>query len=105
MPKLFEAGFEQLGLNRIEGFVMSQNEKCKKALVLSALSSLRFITWGRITQRAKSQSGNPAQRIYLRFFAACLGKLARISALQLWFVGNPRLSITNNYLVLKALAK
>ncbi|TBW29990.1 GNAT family N-acetyltransferase [Gramella sp. KN1008] len=32
MPKLFENGFTQLGLNRIEGFVDSGNTKCKKAL-------------------------------------------------------------------------
>lgn len=32
MPKLFELGFEQLQLNRIEGFVDSDNQKCKRAL-------------------------------------------------------------------------
>lgn len=32
MPKLFEKGFTQLGLNRIEGFVVSENIKCKNAL-------------------------------------------------------------------------
>lgn len=32
MPKLFENGFTQLDLNRIEGFVVSDNTKCKKAL-------------------------------------------------------------------------
>ncbi len=32
LPKLFEIGFEQLNLNRIEGYVLSGNEKCKKAL-------------------------------------------------------------------------
>lgn len=32
MPKLFELGFDQLQLNRIEGFVDSDNQKCKRAL-------------------------------------------------------------------------
>lgn len=32
MPKLFENGFTKLDLNRIEGFVVSDNTKCKKAL-------------------------------------------------------------------------
>ncbi len=32
MPKLFELGFEDLNLNRIEGFVVSDNVKCKNAL-------------------------------------------------------------------------
>lgn len=32
MPKLFEEGFTNLGLNRIEGYVVSQNVKCKSAL-------------------------------------------------------------------------
>lgn len=32
MPQLFEYGFEHLGLNRIEGFVVHENTKCKKAL-------------------------------------------------------------------------
>lgn len=32
MPKLFEIGFNQLELNRIEGFVVSTNAKCKQAL-------------------------------------------------------------------------
>lgn len=32
MPKLFEAGFAGLGLNRIEGFVVNENTKCKSAL-------------------------------------------------------------------------
>ncbi len=32
MPLLFEYGFTKLGLNRIEGFVVSENTKCKKAL-------------------------------------------------------------------------
>ncbi len=32
MPKLFEAGFETLRLNRIEGYVVSDNNKCKSAL-------------------------------------------------------------------------
>ncbi|MHA6249421.1 GNAT family N-acetyltransferase [Pontibacter sp. CAU 1760] len=32
MPKLFELGFEKLGLNRIEGFVEHNNLKCKRAL-------------------------------------------------------------------------
>lgn len=32
MPRLFQEGFEQLGLNRIEGFVESGNSKCKKGL-------------------------------------------------------------------------
>ena len=32
MPKLFEFGFYQLGLNRIEGYVVSDNLKCKNAL-------------------------------------------------------------------------
>jgi len=32
MPKLFELGFTKLDLNRIEGYVISQNTKCKKAL-------------------------------------------------------------------------
>lgn len=32
MPRLFQEGFETLGLNRIEGFVVSENIKCKKGL-------------------------------------------------------------------------
>ncbi|BDD12591.1 N-acetyltransferase (plasmid) [Fulvitalea axinellae] len=32
MPKLFEYGFEELDLNRIEGFVVNDNMKCKNAL-------------------------------------------------------------------------
>jgi len=32
MPKVFEIGFMNLGLNRIEGFVTSDNAKCKSAL-------------------------------------------------------------------------
>lgn len=32
MPKLLEYGFEELDLNRIEGFVENDNSKCKKAL-------------------------------------------------------------------------
>ena len=32
MPKIIEFGFEQLALNRIEGFVDSENQNCKKAL-------------------------------------------------------------------------
>ncbi len=32
MPKLFETGFTTLGLNRIEGYVVSDNTKCKNAL-------------------------------------------------------------------------
>ena len=32
MPKIFEEGFENLDLNRIEGYVLSQNDKCNKAL-------------------------------------------------------------------------
>jgi len=32
MPKLFEQGFNNLGLNRIEGFVDSENVKCKRGL-------------------------------------------------------------------------
>jgi ribosomal-protein-alanine N-acetyltransferase len=32
MPKLLNYGFEELGLNRIEGFVENDNSKCKKAL-------------------------------------------------------------------------
>jgi len=32
MPKLFEIGFQSLELNRIEGFVVSDNVKCKNAL-------------------------------------------------------------------------
>lgn len=32
MPALFDLGFEQLKLNRIEGYVEGGNEKCKKAL-------------------------------------------------------------------------
>jgi len=32
MPKLFEKGFTELNLNRIEGFVVSDNTKCKRAL-------------------------------------------------------------------------
>jgi len=32
MPKLFEQGFTELGLNRIEGYVLNDNTKCKKAL-------------------------------------------------------------------------
>jgi len=32
MPKLFEKGFTELDLNRIEGYVVSDNTKCKRAL-------------------------------------------------------------------------
>lgn len=32
MPSIFNAGFERFELNRIEGFVVHQNEKCKRAL-------------------------------------------------------------------------
>ena len=32
MPELFEYGFTKLELNRIEGFVISENTKCKSAL-------------------------------------------------------------------------
>ncbi|WP_196893698.1 GNAT family N-acetyltransferase [Aureivirga marina] len=32
MPKLFEIGFTTLNLNRIEGFVVSENSKCRAAL-------------------------------------------------------------------------
>lgn len=32
MPKLFEQGFTKLNLNRIEGFVLNDNSKCKSAL-------------------------------------------------------------------------
>lgn len=32
MPKLFEQGFTVLNLNRIEGYVVSDNVKCKNAL-------------------------------------------------------------------------
>ena len=32
MPMLFEQGFTTLNLNRIEGYVFSQNSKCKNAL-------------------------------------------------------------------------
>ena len=32
MPKLFEKGFMELDLNRIEGYVVSDNIKCKNAL-------------------------------------------------------------------------
>jgi len=32
MPKLFELGFTKLNLNRIEGYVVSENSKCKRAL-------------------------------------------------------------------------
>lgn len=32
MPKLFDKGFYELNLNRIEGFVVSDNKKCKRAL-------------------------------------------------------------------------
>lgn len=32
MPKLFELGFSTLDLNRIEGYVVSDNTKCKRAL-------------------------------------------------------------------------
>lgn len=32
MPSLFKLGFEQLNLNRIEGYVVSDNIKCKNAL-------------------------------------------------------------------------
>ncbi|MDO6761813.1 GNAT family protein [Tamlana sp. 2_MG-2023] len=32
MPKLFDLGFTQLNLNRIEGYVASKNIKCKSAL-------------------------------------------------------------------------
>jgi len=32
MPILFERGFNELGLNRIEGYVLNDNSKCKRAL-------------------------------------------------------------------------
>ena len=32
MPKLFELGFTQLNLNRIEGYVVAENVKCNKAV-------------------------------------------------------------------------
>ena len=32
MSKIFDYGFNELGLHRIEGFVDSENEKCKKAV-------------------------------------------------------------------------
>lgn len=32
MPLLFDLGFNTLGLNRIEGFVQANNQKCKAAL-------------------------------------------------------------------------
>jgi len=32
MPKLFEQGFTKLGLNRIEGYVVHDNVKCKSAI-------------------------------------------------------------------------
>lgn len=32
MPQLFELGFKNLNLNRIEGYVVSKNQKCKSAL-------------------------------------------------------------------------
>ena len=32
MPMLFEKGFTTLNLNRIEGYVISENSKCKAAL-------------------------------------------------------------------------
>ena len=32
MPNLFKYGFEKLNLNRIEGYVLSENKKCKIAL-------------------------------------------------------------------------
>lgn len=32
MPLIFELGFSDLNLNRIEGYVLSANDKCKKAL-------------------------------------------------------------------------
>ncbi len=32
MPTLFEKGFTELDLNRIEGYVVSDNTKCKRAL-------------------------------------------------------------------------
>jgi ribosomal-protein-alanine N-acetyltransferase len=32
MPKIFDYGFEELNLHRIEGFVESSNDKCKKAV-------------------------------------------------------------------------
>lgn len=32
MPQLFEQGFKNLNLNRIEGYVVSENTKCKNAL-------------------------------------------------------------------------
>lgn len=41
MPQLFEYGFTKLGLNRIEGYVVSDNTKCK-----SALEKIHFIYEG-----------------------------------------------------------
>jgi len=32
MPRLFDYGFNELNLNRIEGFVVHENSKCKSAL-------------------------------------------------------------------------
>lgn len=41
MPELFRIGFTDLNLNRIEGFVVSENDKCK-----SALEKINFIYEG-----------------------------------------------------------
>lgn len=32
MPMLFDLGFNELGLNRIEGYVLNENTKCKRGL-------------------------------------------------------------------------
>ena len=32
MPRLFEEGFTKFNLNRIEGYIVSKNKKCKKAV-------------------------------------------------------------------------
>ena len=45
MPVLFDFGFNTLGLNRIEGFVVSNNFKCK-----NALEKIQFTFEGRMRE-------------------------------------------------------
>ncbi len=60
-----------------------------------------FAKKGRITLNACSQSGNPTQRITVWRLDACLRKLARISALGGWLMGNPRLRLLSLALFLQ----
>lgn len=45
MPALFQLGFDELELNRIEGFVVGGNDKCKRAL-----AKTKFVHEGTLRQ-------------------------------------------------------